>query len=238
MSRTKWIAGVGLALVMAGGGLVYNTFFTAPASQALPLPQALVSLDSPAGQALLAMSESKQDFEQLQAVLPAQSRMAFCGVATLLGVQNAALKPQGESYDQQTLFASPAGQVKSSLAVSFQGINLNELAQMFSALGYQVQRTPVNAETSLARFRAELKASLADGTSFVVVNYARGVLGQAGMGHISPIGAYNAVEDKVLVMDVAKHKYPYTWVPLNSLWQAMNTQGDDGVARGYIIATR
>jgi hypothetical protein len=40
------------------------------------------------------------------------------------------------------------------------------------------------------------------------------------------------------VLDVAAHRYPYTWVPVSRLWSAMNTiDNDSGLARGYLLIT-
>lgn len=46
---------------------------------------------------------------------------------------------------------------------------------------------------------------------------------QTGSGHFSPIGGYHAGKDMVLILDVARFKYPPHWVPLSLLWEAMNT---------------
>ena len=93
-------------------------------------------------------------------------------------------------------------------------------------------------QQGVARFRdavaSSTSSSLAD--QFVVVNFSRKVLGQTGGGHFSPIGGFHAAKDLVLVMDVARFKYPPYWVPLVDLWKAM-TQVDDltGETRGYFV---
>lgn len=46
---------------------------------------------------------------------------------------------------------------------------------------------------------------------------------QTGTGHFSPIGGYHAGRDMVLILDVARFKYPPHWVPLTLLWEAMDT---------------
>ena len=56
---------------------------------------------------------------------------------------------------------------------------------------------------------------------FVVVLYHRGVLGQTGAGHFSPIGGYHNASDRVLIFDVARFKYPPHWVDLTTVWKAM-----------------
>jgi hypothetical protein len=55
----------------------------------------------------------------------------------------------------------------------------------------------------------------------------RGVLNQTGTGHFSPIGGYNSSLDMVLIMDVARFKYPPHWVPLPLLHEAMQALDPD-----------
>ena len=43
----------------------------------------------------------------------------------------------------------------------------------------------------------------------MIVNFNRELIGQGvDLGHISPIVAFNEMEDAVLVFDVARYKYP------------------------------
>jgi hypothetical protein len=82
------------------------------------------------------------------------------------------------------------------------------------------------------------RTTLAESLTFVIVNYDRAVLGQDGGGHISPVGAYSPETDRMLVLDVAAYKYPYTWVPVSKLWSALNTiDPDSGQTRGYLLVS-
>lgn len=59
---------------------------------------------------------------------------------------------------------------------------------------------------------------------------------QTGTGHFSPIGGYHAGRDMVLILDVARFKYPPHWVPLTLLWEAMDTVDKaTGHRRGYTL---
>eukprot|EP00899_Mesostigma_viride_P005369 jgi/Mesvir1/14833/Mv05459-RA.1 len=58
--------------------------------------------------------------------------------------------------------------------------------------------------------------------SFLVVSYSRKALNQTGDGHYSPVGGYHEEKDLVLILDVARFKYPPHWVPLPLLWEAMS----------------
>ena len=72
----------------------------------------------------------------------------------------------------------------------------------------------------------------------IIVSYARSVMNQTGSGHFSPIGGYHREKDMVLIMDVARFKYPPHWVPLELLHEAMCTIDDDsGKYRGCMVLT-
>jgi hypothetical protein len=55
----------------------------------------------------------------------------------------------------------------------------------------------------------------------LMASYDRSTLGQTGTGHFSPIAAYHRASDRVLIMDVARFKYPPHWVSLRLLARAM-----------------
>lgn len=70
----------------------------------------------------------------------------------------------------------------------------------------------------------------------MIAAYSRSVLKQSGSGHFSPIGGYHADRDMVLIMDVARFKYPPHWVPLQALYEAMQPiDPDTSRPRGYMM---
>ena len=70
----------------------------------------------------------------------------------------------------------------------------------------------------------------------MIASYSRRDLEQSGSGHFSPIGGYCAERDMVLIMDVARFKYPPHWVPLATLFQAMQrVDPETGKCRGYVL---
>lgn len=92
------------------------------------------------------------------------------------------------------------------------------------------------SDSSLDSFRETAPATLGDHSTFLIANYDRRVLKKSGAGHISPVGAFDSKADRVLILDVATQKYPYTWVPVSTLWAAMNTiDPDSGQVRGYLL---
>jgi hypothetical protein len=207
---------------------------TAPPVHQLALPQDLVDAGSAEGTQMLARSSAKTDYDQLLPEFVPQSRRAFCGVATSVAVINTILHPQPR-VTQETLFTPAASAVRGDLAVSLRGLTLEELARIIQAHGLQVQFKHAS-NSSLESFRNIVRATLAEPLVFLIVNYDRASLGQEGGGHISPIGAYDIQTDRVLVLDVAAHRYPYTWVETGKLWSAMNTtDADAGQTRGYVL---
>lgn len=74
---------------------------------------------------------------------------------------------------------------------------------------------------------------------WLIVNYHRTGVGQKGGGHFSPIAAYHEKSDSFLVYDVARYKYPPSWVNTKELWNAMNTiDSDSGKTRGYLLVAK
>ena len=76
---------------------------------------------------------------------------------------------------------------------------------------------------------------LRDRKSFLAVNYLRKVISQNSGGHISPVAAYHEGEDRFLILDVSRYKYPPVWVKAAALWDAMAAvdQGSKQ-SRGYL----
>ena len=103
-----------------------------------------------------------------------------------------------------------------------------------------------DAMVQLSALRAAvIDAVTSPGGSVLVAAYSREALGQTGAlgraavgihsGHYSPLGGYHGGSDSVLIMDVARFKYPPHWVPLSSLFRAMRfADPETGLARGYI----
>lgn len=93
--------------------------------------------------------------------------------------------------------------------------------------------------TPLDKFRSFIDQSCRNnrGNLFIIANFDRQALGQTGSGHFSPIGGFHREQDLVLIMDVARFKYPPWWVPVKDLWRAMSI-GDPQTeeSRGYFVA--
>jgi hypothetical protein len=223
----------GIALLL-GTGVVWNEYLRTPPVERLQLPPNLVSLDSPMGQALLNESEAVADYDELLKNFVAQSRKGYCGVATAITTLNAA-EVTGAPLDQQTLFASPSVNAN-PWKVSFIGMSLLDLGELLSAHGAKVSVIKASS-TNADAFRRVVRTNLSRDGDYVLINYERKHLGQAQSGHISPLAAYHAQSDRLLILDVAAHKYPPVWVRLDEVWDAMNAplNPETSVTRGFII---
>lgn len=225
-----------------GLGLLPSRLVPRSLAQSLPLPAELTSLTSPAGQALLQASEAQSDFLPLASQFVTQVNQAFCGVASTVMVLNAMgitapLAPEWERqyFTQDNLFTPQTEAVIARQTIAQQGLTLAELAALIETYPVIAERR-YGSDISLADFRQQIAANLAEPGNFVLINYLRRSIGQERGGHISPVAAYDADTDQFLVLDVSRYKYPPVWVPAEALWQATNTiDSVSGRSRGFLL---
>ncbi|XP_031742437.1 glutathione gamma-glutamylcysteinyltransferase 3 isoform X2 [Cucumis sativus] len=118
------------------------------------------------------------------------------------------------------------------------GITFGKVACLARCNGAKVLAFRTN-ESTIDDFRKHVISCSSSEDCHVITSYHRGVFKQTGTGHFSPIGGYHAGKDMVLILDVARFKYPPHWVPLTLLWDAMNTiDGATGLTRGYMILSK
>ena len=108
--------------------------------------------------------------------------------------------------------------------VKAEGISRGALSCLALCNGLR-PRIYCGSRSSVEEFRAVVQQAFQEGEEEeeeemkpLVVQYSRRVLGQTGAGHFSPLGGYCQERDMVLVLDVARFKYPPYWVPLPLMW--------------------
>jgi hypothetical protein len=125
------------------------------------------------------------------------------------------------------------------------GVGLRELEDLLALSLATHEVAPVQVEAvplvgqggeALARFRAVMRAAEAGHGQFIIANYYMAtVIGRGDYGHFSPIGAYDAACDRVLILDVYRVEFEPYWVPAERLFAGMATiSGADGEPRGYL----
>lgn len=206
-----------------------------------------LSLTDPKGQVLLFRSRTRADYLPLAETFLTQASLSYCGAASAAMVLNSLALPAPETpgygpyrfWTQNNLFSAPAARrAVAPDTVARQGMTLAELASLLAANGATVQRWHGDG-LSLPQLRGLLKRGLSDPGDRLLANYHRSAVGQQGGGHISPLGAYDERADKVLILDVARYRYPSVWVPTESLWKAIRmVDGSSGRSRGLLRILR
>ena len=117
------------------------------------------------------------------------------------------------------------------------GFQIRQFDALLKAHGLKSQLRVVTDDIDEENVRNEIINNLATTGDVVVVNYKRSVMGQAGGGHISPLGAYHKASDSVLILDVNPAKADWVWVKVSDLVAAMRTK-DTVENRGYLLVSK
>ena len=130
------------------------------------------------------------------------------------------------------------------------GLSLVELTEkldralsLYALSGWQVAHCTVSAadDATAAAFRQHLVAMEQAGDRLIAGNYhlATTYGDDWDVGHFSPIGAYDAARDRVLLLDVWKADYEPCWVDLQRLLRGMVPVSPVGkTSRGYLVLKR
>ncbi|KAG9406015.1 hypothetical protein AC1031_003938 [Aphanomyces cochlioides] len=195
-----------------------------------------------------------------------QTEPSFCGLGMTIDEESSFLPVATLAMCLNALRVDPCRQWKSAWrwysddmldcctsvdTVKQRGLSFDEFIALARCEGLAAVETRATPAISLDSFRATVRASCATSTEVLVINYSRKTLGQTGDGHFSPIGGYHAASDMgrsyfgmqifltplpVLVMDVARFKYPPHWVSLSLLFQALQTiDTSSGLPRGTFL---
>lgn len=213
----------------------------APASRS-PLALTPLPLTGVAGQTLLMQSRQRADYGPLMQEFLTQASLSFCGVASAVMVLNSLQVPAPPAsgygpyhfWTQDNLFQVGEGGPDAG-SVLRRGMTLEQLGDLLAGRG--LAATVIHADgLELEDLRRLVRRSLADPEDRLLVNYDRREVGQTGGGHISPLAAYDDTGDRVLILDVARYRYPAAWVPLRQLWLAMRSRDPaSGRSRGLVM---
>ncbi|KAF4140087.1 Phytochelatin synthase [Phytophthora infestans] len=192
------------------------------------LPQSCVAFSSPEGRKLFEAINSSTNYMQIYFPLAeqftTQAEPAYCGLSTLSMCLNALQIDPGRLWKGPwRWFSEELFDCCTSLSVAKErGISMSEFICLARCNGVLTEDYRATSDFTLEQFREIVKRSCATSSEIVVLNYSRKVLMQTGDGHFSPIGGYHAERDMVLLMDVARFKYPPHWVKLSRVFKAMS----------------
>jgi hypothetical protein len=223
-----------LALFLVGG-LVSNAFSVD-----------LIYLNTAAGTNLLLKSDFNEQFFSIMPYVTTEEIESFCGPASIASVlnslptKNRPITPQFAPYHfftQNSLFTASTEKIFPKEKVMKEGFTLDQLKQYLEA--WEANPTAYyGSALTVAQLRNLIKSSLNNPQQRLIVNFNRQDVGQVGHGHFSPIGAYNSRIDSVLVLDVAKYKYPPSWVKTSDLLAAIQSiDPSSGKSRGLVQVT-
>jgi hypothetical protein len=235
-SGRRAIAILGLSLIALPLGIAQPVGADTPATT--------IPMASSAGmELLLKLRTRRADYGALVQWYEAQANLAYCGVASSVMVLNslAVAAPKAEGYrtnrfwTQTNLFTVPASKsFVEATRVAREGMTLEQLHGLLASVGSRVQRYH-GENLSLEQLRWLLRRGLAQGSDRLLANYDRRALGQTGGGHISPLAAYDPDQDRVLILDVARYRYPAVWVATPDLWRAIRSvDKSSGRSRGVL----
>lgn len=212
------------------------------------LPPNLIPLVSPEGRALLREAEGQRAFLPLVSQFTTQQTQEFCGVASSVMVLNALgvaapVDPVYEPYayfTQDGFFTPETEAILPRESATCTGMTLDQMAAQLRVHG-ATTRVAHAEDFSVAQFRADIGAALAQDDTYVVINYLGTAIGQTEhFGHFSPLAAQAPRGDRVLMLDVARFVYAPFWVDTAELFTAMNTpdSGNGNRSRGYVVVSR
>jgi hypothetical protein len=216
------------------------------AADTLPLPDALINLNSDRGARLLIESEALDAYWPLSIQFVTQKNQAYCGVASIVMVLNALgvaapTTPEFEpfrTFTQDNVLNERTEKIRPREILAQKGMTLDQFGEV---LGTYPVKADVRhaADSSLDEFRTLATEHLGAPDRYVIANYLRDAIGQERGGHFSPLAAYDADTDRFLILDVSRYKYPPIWVEADDLFAAMNTpdSDNDGRTRGFVLVS-
>lgn len=164
-----------------------------------------------------------ENYFALAAQFRTQDEPAFCALSTLVMVLNALEVDPGKVwkgpwrwYHENMLDCCVPIDI-----IAKSGLTFDQFSCLAICNTLAVNAVRVNDQASEDQFRSEVRRVSLIADEVIVVSYSRQALGQTGSGHFSPIGGYHPGRDLVLIMDVARFKYPPHWVTVSLLFEAM-----------------
>ncbi|KAG0380741.1 hypothetical protein BGX24_005619 [Mortierella sp. AD032] len=203
------------------------------------LPPHLDNFTSPRGKKLfqeMIAAGTGECFFRLCTSFNTQSDPAFCGVSSLSMVLNALeIDPRRQWRGVWRWYSDEQLDCCTSVEVMKQkGITFNQ----FSCLARCHAKVSAKRadRTSIEQFRQDIQQVCT--SDQMVLSFSRAALGQTGSGHFSPVGGYHAGEDKVLVLDTARFKYPPFFATVQELWKSLlPVDPETGECRGYFMVS-
>eukprot|EP00162_Nutomonas_longa_P021289 comp4345_c0_seq1/m.2873 comp4345_c0_seq1/g.2873 ORF comp4345_c0_seq1/g.2873 comp4345_c0_seq1/m.2873 type:complete len:274 (-) comp4345_c0_seq1:79-900(-) len=208
-----------------------------------PLPSSLVPFSSSEGRQRLREADNArfaESFYPLIEQFTTQAEPAFCGLSSLVMVLNGfgldpgkVWKPPWRFYTEEHLNCCLTLE-----DVKQRGIAMPQLACLARCNSLDCEELYTD-KIDIDLFRERITHTVSHNEAFAVVSYSRQSLGQTGIGHFSPVAAYHKATDSVLILDVARFKYPPYWATISELYKAtLPVDTETNRSRGLMIFQR
>jgi Phytochelatin synthase len=134
------------------------------------------------------------------------------------------------------------------LAPGGEGVTLDQLAALatqslrafgITDAGVEVTHVADTSAAALSRLRERLRASEASASDWLLLNFSAATyVGSGDYGHIAPVGAFDAIRQRVLVLDPDRVWYEPYWIPDEVALAGMATPDSvTGQPRGYVYVS-
>lgn len=177
-----------------------------------------------------------------------------CSIASVAMVTNAIRVGQKLTADDELVTQKGLmKRVKDSLWEKYvgekgHGVPLDDLAELVKAslqaygvdAAQRVEVQTIHVDDLSPKTKASVHRALVENekgsSDFIIANFLQGVYtGDAEVGHIAPVGAYDAKTKRVLVMDPDRQWYEPYWVSEETFLKGMNTvDQSSGKHRGFV----
>lgn len=208
--------------------------------------QNIIYLNTPAGTDLLLKADFNKQFFSTMPFVATEQIETFCGPASIASVlnslqtKNRPVTSQFKPYPyftEDSLFTPVTDKIITKDKVAKGGLTLDQLKQFLNVWDANPTAFYGN-DLTVSDLRNLITSSLSNPNQRLIVNFNRADIGQIGHGHFSPIGAYDSSTDSVLILDVAKYKYPPSWVKTSALLTAIQSiDPTSGKSRGLMRVT-
>ncbi|KAL0037777.1 hypothetical protein WJX77_011527 [Trebouxia sp. C0004] len=205
-----------------------------------PVPTGLTELSTTDGRQMLRNSTPNDQFWLLAQEFTTQDSQDWCGLASASMVLNALPIPKPainafEGYPyfyQDNILKTSKPKVMTASEVAKSGLGLDDITDILNAhVGVEAEALHTDpGAVSLDQFRQSIADAMAASDTYLIANFDRYEFMGEGGGHHSPLGAYCAESDTVLILDVARYRFKPYWVPVEKMYNA--TASSNGLAQG------
>lgn len=187
-----------------------------------------------------------QSYWPLSEYFETQKNQSYCAVAASVMALNALQiqRPKTTLYQdfpyftQDEFFHPIDPQLADPETVLREGMTLDQLSAVLAHFPVTVHKLHAS-DLTLKQFRDLVRDTTRRGDQFALLNFRRAEIGEVGGGHWSPLAAFDAASDSVLLLDVARYKYPAAWVPVVQLYRAaLAVDSTSGLSRGVVVVGR